>query len=161
MDQVLVSGVNYAQPDMTSAEQVAGHDPVAGRMEIQLPEDWARKHGVGVGDRLALSTRTGVVRKRVSGLFSFKGGTAFGGYGLASMALADARKVMDKPQVWDEIDVTVQPGTSVDAVRSRIDAALGRGIEVATPATKGAEAQKQIAALDVVLYFFSGIALFV
>ncbi|WP_028064168.1 ABC transporter permease [Solirubrobacter soli] len=161
MDQVFVSGVDYAQPDMTSAEHVAGRDPIPGRMEIQLPEDWAHKHGVGVGDRLALSTPTGVVDLRVSGLFSFKGGLDFGGYGLASMALADARKVMDKPQVWDEIDVTVQPGTSVDAVRGRIDATLGRGIEVVTPATKGEEAQKQIAALDVVLYFFSGIALFV
>src|SRR6185503_4070239 len=33
--------------------------------------------------------------------------------------------------------------------------------EVATPATKGEEAQKQLSSLDVVLYFFSGIALFV
>jgi putative ABC transport system permease protein len=161
MDQVFVSGVDYAQPDMTSAERVAGRDPIAGRMEIQLPSDWARRHGVGVGDRVALSTPTGIVRLRVAGLFSFQGGLDFGGYGLASMALADARKVMDKPDLWDEIDVTVKSGASVEAVRRELDAALGRGVEVATPATKGEEAQKQIAALDVVLYFFSGIALFV
>jgi putative ABC transport system permease protein len=68
---------------------------------------------------------------------------------------------MDKPGRWDEIDVTVESGASVDQVRRELDSALGRGVEVATPATKGDEAQKQIAALDVVLYFFSGIALFV
>jgi putative ABC transport system permease protein len=161
MDQVFVSGVDYAQPDMTSAERVAGRDPVAGRREIDLPSNWARDHGVRVGDRLTLSTPTGVVRLRVAGLFAFRGGFDFGGYGLASMALADARVVMDKPGLWDEIDVSVKPGASVDAVRRALDAALGRGVEVATPATKGEEAQKQIAALDVVLYFFSGIALFV
>ena len=38
---------------------------------------------------------------------------------------------------------------------------LGRGVEVATPKTKSDEAQKQIGSLDIVLYFFSGIALFV
>jgi putative ABC transport system permease protein len=38
---------------------------------------------------------------------------------------------------------------------------LGRGIEVATPKTKSDEAQRQIGSLDIVLYFFSGIALFV
>jgi putative ABC transport system permease protein len=161
MDQVFVTGVDFSQPDMTSAEHVAGRDPIAGRMEIQLPSDWARQHDVGVGDRVTLSTPTGIVHLRVSGLFTFKGGLDFGGYGLAAMSLTDARKVMDKPGIWDEIDVTVKPGASIESVRRAMDAALGRGVEVATPATKGEEAQKQIAALDVILYFFSGIALFV
>ncbi|HEY6887317.1 MAG TPA: FtsX-like permease family protein [Solirubrobacter sp.] len=161
MDQVFVTGVDYAQPDMTSAEHVAGRDPITGRMEIQLPSDWARKHRVGVGDHVTLSTPSGIVKMRVSGLFRFKGGLDFGGYGLAAMALGDARKVMDKPAIWDEIDVTVGSGASVEGVRRSLDSALGRGVEVATPATKGQEAQKQIAALDIVLYFFSGIALFV
>jgi putative ABC transport system permease protein len=161
MDQVFVSGVDYSQPEMTSAEHVAGRNPIPGRHEIQVPADWARAHGLTVGDRVTLSTPTGLVGLRVSGLFSFKGGLDFGGYGLAAMPLADARKLMDKPRMWDEIDVTVDRGASVAAVRREIERALGRGVEVATPATKGKEAQKQLAALDVVLYFFSGIALFV
>jgi putative ABC transport system permease protein len=161
MDQVFVSGVDYAQPDMTSAKLVAGREPIAGHREIQLPGDWAHAHGIGVGDRVEFSTPTGLVTLRVSGLFAFEGGLNFGGYGLASMPLADARTVMDKPGIWDEIDVSVQRGAPVEDVRRELDAALGRGVEVATPATKGKEAQKQIAALDVVLYFFSGIALFV
>jgi putative ABC transport system permease protein len=161
MDQVFVTGVDYAQPDMTDARQVAGRDPVAGRGEIQLPADWARSHDVGVGDRLTLSTPTGLKPFRVAGLFEFEGGLDFGGYGLAAIPLADARTVMDKPGVWDEIDVTVEAGASVEQVRLELDRVLGRGVQVATPAAKSDEAQKQIAALDVVLYFFSGIALFV
>ena len=87
---------------------------------------------------MTLSTPSGVVRLRVAGLFQFRrGGLDFGGYGLASMALADAREVMDKHDLWDEIDVTVEPGASVEAVRGALDAALGRGVKVATPATKG------------------------
>jgi putative ABC transport system permease protein len=161
MDQVFVTGVDYSQPEMTSAQVVAGRDPVAGRNEIQLPSDWARAHDVGVGERVTFSTPTGLVKLRVSGLFKFEGGLDFGGYGLAAMPLEDARQVMDKPGLWDEIDVTVKPGADVTQVRRTLAAALGRGVEVATPQTKSDEAQKQIAALDVVLYFFSGIALFV
>jgi len=43
------------------------------------------------------------------------GGLDFGGYGLAAMALSDAREAMDKPAIWDEIDVTVARGSSVAA----------------------------------------------
>jgi putative ABC transport system permease protein len=161
MDQLFVTGVDYSQPDMTNAQVVEGRDPVAGRHEIELPVDWASRHDLGVGDRVTLSTPTGLERFRVAALYEFEGGLDFGGYGLAAIPLADARVVMDKPSLWDEIDVTVQPGASVEQVRRDLDRALGRGVEVATPATKGEEAQKQIAALDVVLYFFSGIALFV
>jgi putative ABC transport system permease protein len=161
MDQVFVTGVDYSEPDMTDAELVAGRDPVAGRGEIELPADWARTHDVGLGDRVTFSTPTGLVKLRVAGIFEFKGGLDFGGYGLAAMPLADARTVMDKPGLYDEIDVTVDRGADVAAVRRDLAAALGRGVEVATPETKSEEAQKQIAALDVVLYFFSGIALFV
>ena len=114
--------------------------------EIELPADWAESTASASAAGCTLSTPTGLVTLRVAGLFEFEGGLDFGGYGLASMPLADARKVMDKPGVWDEIDVTVEPGASVDEVRRELDSALGRGVEVATPATKGEEAQKQIAA---------------
>jgi putative ABC transport system permease protein len=46
-------------------------------------------------------------------------------------------------------------------VRGRLQRRLGPGVEVSTPQAKSAEMQKQLASLDVVLYFFSGIALFV
>jgi len=159
MDQVFVTGVDYAQPDMTSAKRTAGRRPRAG--EIELPADWARSHDVGVGERLTLSTPSGLVDFRVAGLFEFEGGLDFGGYGLAAMPLADARRVMDKLDLWDEIDVTVRDGAAVEQVRRELDRVLGQGVLVATPAAKSEEAQEQIAALDVVLYFFSGIALFV
>ena len=160
-DQIYTVGVDYDQPDASDAELVAGRDPVAGRGEIEVAGDWAGEHGVAVGDRLSLSTPTGIVTLRVSGLFEFRGGLDLGGYGTASLPVADARETMDKPGIWDEINVVVADGASPEALRDRLDAELGRGVEVATPQTKSDEIQDQLASLDVVLYFFSGIALFV
>ena len=159
--QVYMVGVDYAQPDATSAKQVAGRNPIAGRAEVEVASDWAKKNGVSVGDRIRLSTPTGVATLRVAGLYAFEGGLDLGGYGTGSMPVADARRVMDKPGVWDEIDVMAAEGVRPETLRTRLDAALGRGVEVVTPNTKSDEAQQQLASLDVVLYFFSGIALFV
>lgn len=159
--QVYVVGVDFRQPEMTDAEVVAGRDPIAGRGEIQLARDWAEDHGLQVGEQVRMSTPTGITSLRVAGLFEFGGGLDLGGYGTASLPITEARRLMDKPAGWDEINVIAADGASPDAVRERIDDTLGRGVEVTTPKAKTEQAQDQIAALDVVLYFFSGIALFV
>lgn len=160
-DQLYVVGVDYGLPDTTSSRQVAGRNPIAGRGEIELPADWASERGIAVGDRIRLATPVGVAPLRVSGLFAFEGGLDLGGYGTASLPLADGRRLMDKPAAWDEIDVVAERGVSPAVLRDRLDAALGRGVEVATPQSKSDEVQDQLASLDVILYFFSGIALFV
>jgi putative ABC transport system permease protein len=158
--QVYTVGVDYAQPDPTTSKRVAGRAPRGGR-EVELPADWAARHGVEVGEPLRLWTPAGLADLRVVGLFEFAGGLDLGGYGTASMPIDAARRLMDKPGVWDEISVIADRGASADDVRARLDAALGDGVQVATPQTKGDEAQEQLASLNVILYFFSGIALFV
>lgn len=159
--QVYVVGVDFNQPDTTDSKQVAGRDPIPGRGEIEISSDWAADRGVSVGDRLRVSTPTGIVPLRVAGLYEFEGGLDLGGYGTGAMPITDARGVMDKPGIWDEITVIAAGDAPPDTVRSRLDRALGKGVDVTTPQIKGDEAQEQVASLDIVLYFFSGIALFV
>jgi len=159
--QVYVAGVDPRQPETTDAKSVAGRRAVEGRGEIRLDADWARGRGVKVGDRVRFSTPTGVVTLTVAGFYTFPGGLNLGGYGTGEMAVGDARRIMDKPAVWDEIAVVAASGVTPDALRRRIAAALGPGVEVVTPATKSKESLEQLSSLDVVLYFFSGIALFV
>jgi putative ABC transport system permease protein len=158
--QIYVVGVDYGQPDSTDAERVTGRRPTTGR-EIELQAGWAAEHGVEVGDRVPLSTPSGIVELRVVGTFEFAGGLDLGGYGTASMPIDAARPIMDKPDTWDEIKVVVDDGLAVEDVRARLDAAMADGVEVLTPESKGDQLQEQLASFDVVLYFFSGIALFV
>jgi putative ABC transport system permease protein len=160
-NQLFTVGVDYSVPDTTDSKQIAGRDPRPGRGEIQVDSGWASKQDVHVGDTLRLSTPSGLTALHVSGLYELGGGLNLGGYGTASMPIQDARALMDKPATLDEIDVIVAKGASVQEVRARLARRLGQGVEVATPQTKTDEAQKQLSSLDVVLYFFSGIALFV
>jgi len=160
-DQVYVAGEDYDQPETSSARDVAGRDPLPGRREIKVEADWAKRHHVKLGDRIRFSTPTGITALRVSGLVAFGGGMNLGGYGIAAMPIQDARRIMDRPVGWDTISIIVEPGTDVADVRARLQRRLGRGVEVDTPKAKSAEMQESLAALDIVLYFFSGIALFV
>ena len=92
--QLFTIGVDYAQPDSSDAERVAGRAP--GHEELEVSADWAQQQGIAVGDRVSLSTPSGILAFRVSGLYQFGGGLELGGYGSASMPVEDARVAMDK-----------------------------------------------------------------
>src|SRR4029078_6067516 len=51
--------------------------------------------------------------------------------------------------------------SQIDAVRKRLRAEFGKGVEIATPQGKGPEVEDQLQAFNVVLYFFAALALFV
>jgi putative ABC transport system permease protein len=77
------------------------------------------------------------------------------------MPITEARRVMEKPRVYDEVDVVVRRGTTVPSVRKALRRRLGRGIDIETPEGKSQQTQDQLQSLNVVLYFFAGMALFV
>ena len=77
------------------------------------------------------------------------------------MPVADAREVMDKPGVWDEINVVAAATAPPRRCASGSTRSSGAGVEVDAADQEREEIQDQLASLDVVLYFFSGIALFV
>jgi putative ABC transport system permease protein len=159
-NQVFVAGVDFSQPDPTDSEVVAGREPKSGR-EIELSSDWAKDQGVGVGDRVRLATPTGIVDMRVVGLIEFASGLDLGGYGTGSMPIDAARPIMNKEGVFDEIDVKAEEGVSAQELQTVLRRRLPEGVDVSTPSEKSDEASDQLASLDVVLYFFSGMALFV
>ncbi|HZA59734.1 MAG TPA: ABC transporter permease, partial [Solirubrobacterales bacterium] len=115
------------------------------------------------GDTIRLAAPAGIYRLQVVGLLRFSSGLDFGGEGFGSMPLVTARRAFDKPGVFDEVEVLVAGDDegSVDAVSDRLEREFGKGVEIATPAAKGEDVQRQLQAFNVVLYFFAGMALFV
>jgi putative ABC transport system permease protein len=157
---LFVGGADLEAPDAAGAEIVAGREPSSGR-EIELEESWANGEDLGVGDRLHLATPSGPVFLRVSGIYSLSTSLDLGGYGTATMTADAVRALTGKQGVWDEINVIAAEGVPAGTLRRRIDAALGPGVEVTTPAGRGEDVNEQLASLDIVLYFFSGMAIFV
>jgi putative ABC transport system permease protein len=129
--------------------------------EIILERNWARDRGLDVGSAVRVATPTGPARLRVVGIFRFSSGLSFGGQGLAGIPLREARDLMHMPEGLNQITVAVDKASSVEPVRKRLQKALGTGVDVQTPKGAADQIKDQLGALNIVLYFFSGIALFV
>ncbi|HEY8501688.1 MAG TPA: ABC transporter permease, partial [Solirubrobacterales bacterium] len=157
---LFVAGVNMDGYDTAGSEVVAGREP-RGPREIELEESWADQQGYGPGDVLRLATPTGRATMTVTGVYKLQTSLDLGGYGTAAMPIAGQRELTDKYGTFDEINVVAEEGTSASELQRRIAAVTGPGVEVETPSGKGDQANESLAGLDIVLYFFSGIALFV
>lgn len=157
---LFIAGVNMQGYDTAGSEVVAGREP-RGPRQIELEEGWARQQGYEAGDRLRLATPTGRADVTVTGIYKLQTSLDLGGYGTAAMPIGGARALTDKYGTFDEINVVAEEGVSASALQHRIAAVIGPGVEAETPSGKGDQANESLAGLDIVLYFFSGIALFV
>jgi putative ABC transport system permease protein len=157
---LFVGGVDFDAPDTTGTDIVAGREP-SRPDEIELEAAWAEQEGLAVGDQVWLATPMGRAEMRVAGIYELGTSLDLGGYGTAQMPVAAARRLTGKGKVWDEIDVIAADGVSAAALERRIAAVVGPGVEVTTPSGRGDEVNESMAGLDIVLYFFSGMALFV
>jgi putative ABC transport system permease protein len=139
---------------------VAGRRPTTGP-QLGLERKWADQHGITVGQRVRVGTPVGPRTLPVVGLFKFSDNLNFGGQGLAAMPAGAARPLFGIASGYHQISIEASDRKHVDALQKRIQAALGSGVEVRTPQGVGDDISKQLEALDVVLYFFAGVALFV
>jgi putative ABC transport system permease protein len=139
---------------------VAGRRPSTGP-ELAVERTWAGQHDITLGQRLRVGTPAGPRTLPVVGLFKFSDNLNFGGQGLAAMPAGAARPLFGITSGYHQISIEATDRKHVDELQRRLQAALGDGVEVRTPAGVGDDVAKQLQALDVVLYFFAGVALFV
>jgi putative ABC transport system permease protein len=159
--QVNMGGEDPDASNLTDAETVAGRRARRGG-EVMLQQSWAQAQDLEVGDRARFATPSGLARLRVVGLFQFSTGLNFGGQGFGTVALGEARNLMEKPRKLDEVNVVVDGGeNTIDDVRARLRDELGKGVRVLTPSAKSNEVEAQLQGFNAVLYFFAAMALFV
>jgi len=156
-----VAGMNAADSPY-DFNLLAGREANSGP-EVVLEQNWAREHHLGIGERVRVASPTGRLTLHVVGIFGLSSGVGFGGRGLAFMPLAYARRVMNQPSGWMTISVTASDmsGAAVAAVKRRLEDRLGAGVLVQSPSGLAETTTAQLKALNIVLYFFSGVALFV
>ena len=95
------------------------------------------------------------------GIFRFSDNLSFGGQGFAAMPIAALRPLVEIPTGYFEVSVTLKDRGRVAAAQQQLRAGSERGAKVDTPAGFGDEVKQQLNGLNLVLYFFSGVALFV
>jgi putative ABC transport system permease protein len=158
--RMLVAGYDTTGTPPYDFRWVEGRPPRSGP-ELAVERNWARQRGVGVGDRIRVATPAGPAELPVIGIFRFSSGLSFGGSGFAAMPIAPARRLTGIRHGYMQISVVVDDKGQVEAMRAKLAAALGTGAQVKTPEGFGKEVKQQLNALNVLLSFFAGIALFV
>jgi putative ABC transport system permease protein len=158
--RMLVAAYQPAGPDPFDLHFLAGRRMHSGA-EIAVERNWASDRDVHLGDSIAVATPAGRARLKVVGVFEFTSGVGFGGQGLAVMPLGEGRRLMDVPSGYLQASVVARDRSEVDQLQRRLRRALGPGVKVQKPDEVGDDLSSQLEAFNVVLYFFSGVALFV
>jgi putative ABC transport system permease protein len=158
--RIWVAGYDTAGTPPYDFQWVAGRKPASGpQLGVEL--NWAKDHGIHLGQSLRVGTPAGPRTLPVVGLFRFSDNLNFGGQGMAAMPIGAIRPLVGIPSGYHQVSITATDRTQVAELRRRVQARLGPGVDVRTPQGVSGDISKQLQALDVVLYFFAGVALFV
>ena len=130
-------------------------------VEIMVEQNWARARGYGVGDRVRVAGPTGDQRLPIVGIFRLTSSLNVGGLGYAAMPLGAARRVFDQPTGWMQISIAALDRGEAQALKRSVERVVGAGANVQTPGEFSDQIGEQLQGLNMVLYFFSGVALFV
>jgi putative ABC transport system permease protein len=158
--QLLIAGYDPNGYQPYDFRVVEGHKMKRG-VEVMVEQNWAGDRGYAVGDRVPVAGPTGPKELPIVGIFKLTSSLNVGGLGYAAMPLGAARRVFDQPTGWMQISVAATDRGEAQALKSRIEGIVGSGAMVQTPGEFSDQVSEQLAGLNTVLYFFSGVALFV
>jgi putative ABC transport system permease protein len=158
--QMLIAGYETKGYQPYDFRLVEGRKIAIGR-EIMVEQNWARDRGYDVGDRVRVAGPTGQTEPPIIGIFKLTSGLNVGGLGYAAMPLGAARREFDQPEGWLQISIAALDRGEVEPLRRRVEQVVGSGANVQTPGEVSDQVSEQLAGLNTVLYFFSGVALFV
>ena len=158
--QMLIAGYAVTGYQPYDFRVVSGRRIESG-VEVMVESNWARDRGYGVGDTVPVAGPTGRVRLPIIGVFELTSTLDVGGLGYAAMPLDAARRVFDQPNGWMQISIAAIDRGDVAPLQKRVERVMGSGATVQTPGEVSDQLGEQLAGLNMVLYFFSGVALFV
>lgn len=160
------TGANYDGADGGDARypMVQGRAPGT-EGEVAIDARTAERTGYAVGDTVRLSVSGPVRTERVTGIFATDDGNVAAGGTLTLFDTATGQRLFAEPGRYNQIDLTVAPGTSPDQLRQRAQGLLAYGVQAVTAAELAAEQARVNAesfhALSQVLLACAGVALFV
>ncbi len=125
------------------SEVVAGRKPVADN-EAALLEQNAVDNGVELGDRIGVTTRRGVARVTVVGLFAFGEAGSLGGTTAVEMPAAQVQRLFDLRGRFSGISVIGEPGVDPGELAERVEAVLPGSARAQTAEANAQESADEI-----------------
>jgi putative ABC transport system permease protein len=140
--------------------------PPARPGEVAINRQLAEDEGVAVGDRVGVTTRSGVQEVVVSGVADYGDAASLGGATLVVPLLEDVQRWFERDGRLSEIAVAAADGVAPEEVERRLRAALPADVEVRTGERAAQEAAQEIndsigGFLTPALLAFAGAALLV
>jgi putative ABC transport system permease protein len=135
--------------------------------QIAINAALAKAAGVTVGDRVGVLTREPKKTFRLVGIFGYSGGRdSIGGTQEIAFTEPVAQQLMlGAHGRYSHIDVQAADGVSAEALRDRLNAAIGAGYEAKTgkqmQAAEVASARRDLTFINNIFLGFAGVALFV
>ena len=136
-------------------------DFIAQPDSIALTESFARRYDLKIGSTIALNTSRGKQNYIVRALLKEEGTARVFGGNFALMDLPAAQGAFGKDGKLDIVDLTVEPGETVEAVQTRLRQRLKGLADVERPRKRGEQIESLLTSFRVGLFFVSLIALFV
>lgn len=128
---------------------------------IILTHTFAQKHGLKIDSKFELATAEGQRKFTVRGLLSPEGAAKAYGGSMAIMDIDGARMTFGKEGKIDRIDIVTKRDENIDDVAGKIRAKLGTGYLVERPESQGENIQRMVKSYQMMLKFFSTLALLV
>jgi putative ABC transport system permease protein len=128
---------------------------------IALTESFSRRLNLPLGTKITLTTSRGKQDYTVRALLSEEGMAKVFGGNLALMDLPVAQQALGKEGKLDIVDLTVEEGEKIEAVRERLLRRLEGSAEVERPRKRGEQIDLLLTSFRIGLFFVSLIALFV
>ena len=119
-------------PELQAGTTVRSGRLPSGPNEMVVDAQTAEKHGFAVGDRVKVLLQGPARTFTVSGVIGFGSAGNLGGATLAGFTLPTAQEVLNREGRFDEIDVVAAEGTTPEALRDRIRAAIDPRYETLT-----------------------------
>jgi len=128
---------------------------------IIFTESLAKKRGLAIDSKVKLSTSLGLKTFTIRGLLKPEGTAKAYGGSLAIMDIDGARMMFGKENKLDRVDIIPRDGTSSGALKESLQKSLGENFTIESPASQSEQMEKMLSAYQLILTFFSTLALLV
>jgi putative ABC transport system permease protein len=150
--------------DLESGDEAVIDDPLvflAQPDSLMVTKEFAARNGLAPSSRIVLRTMDGDKTFTIRGVMTTSGlASAFGG-NLAVMDIYAAQHAFGRGRTFDRIDLALHDGVPLDAGRAAVERAVGPGLQVEPPGTRGQRYESVLQVYSMSMTISSLFALFI